>query len=103
MSLNSKRLEGASVVTRSGMRVGKLASFEIDADTGKLTSILVRPTGNVTALLSGDLIIAWSQIISMSEKKIVVSDTVTAVESARLAVASMPSASASLKERTQDL
>lgn len=75
MLVNSKRMEGASVVTQSGTRLGKLFSHELDAETGKLTSIIVRPIGKVTAFLSSDLLIGWSQIVSMSEEKIVVLDT----------------------------
>lgn len=89
MLVNSKRLEGASVITQAGMRLGKFISCELDADTGKLSSIIVRPIGKVTAFLSTDLIIGWSQIVSITEEKIIVLDTaVNAKESFVASIAS---------------
>ncbi len=90
MNVSSKRLEGASVVTKSGQRLGKLVSLELDADTGKLTAVTVRPQGVAAALLENDLVIPWAQIVSLSEKRIVVADaTVTNAEAALVPAANV--------------
>ncbi len=74
MNLNSKSFAGTPVQTRSGMTLGRLASLDFDADTGHLVSIRVH-AGLVKGLLADELIIAWSQIVEMKPKKIIVSDT----------------------------
>ncbi len=79
MNVNSKKLEGILVISKMGVRIGRLASFEFDVNTGKLSAILVRPQGMVATLVGADLLIIWNNIISISEEKIIVSDTVTPV------------------------
>lgn len=79
MNVNSKKLEGILVISKMGVRIGRLASVEFDVNTGKLSAILVRPQGMVATLVGADLLIIWNNIISISEEKIIVSDTVTPV------------------------
>ncbi len=74
MILNSRRLGKAAVRTRSGARVGNLASIDLDGDTGKLVAIRVLPRGSVGGLLSNELVIAWHLIVSMTEEEVVVED-----------------------------
>jgi len=77
MNLNTKTLVGTKVITQSGMAVGKLASLELDGDTGRVTALKVRTRGMVPGLLDNELIVAWSQVVSMSEKEIVVVDNLS--------------------------
>ncbi len=74
MKLNSKVLVGVPVRTKMGLAVGRLASLELDSDTGRLTSLLVRGKGVVAGLLEDQLVVSWSQVVSMSDKEIVVQD-----------------------------
>ncbi len=73
MDLNSKRMTGAPVFTRSGRMLGKLASIDVDADTGHLASIRVS-SGLVKGLLAKELVITWGEVIEMHEEKIIVAD-----------------------------
>lgn len=92
MVINSKRLVGAVVRTKSGERLGKLTSVDLDADTGRLTTLHVTPYGAVASLLVGDLLIAWSSVYSMAEEEIIVQDAVVPLTVRRLAKSVLPSA-----------
>lgn len=85
-SINSKRLHGIPVVTRGGQVLGKLQSFDVDADTGHLLAIHVA-TSLVKGLLNDDLVIAWSQVVEMGESRVIVSDTSIPSGAEALAVA----------------
>ncbi len=74
MVVNSREMQGVSVRTASGQSVGKMVSFNIDADTGRLATILVKISGVVPSLLGQEALVAWSQIISMDPMEIVVAD-----------------------------
>ncbi len=74
MRVNSKRLARAMVRTVSGVQVGKLASIDLDGESGKLIAIRVAPRGVVSGLLSEELVIAWQYVVSMDEEEIIVED-----------------------------
>ncbi len=74
MSLNSKALVGVPVRTKIGQTIGKLASLEIDPDTGRISALRVRVRGFVPGLLDDETFVGWSQVVSMDEKEIVVVD-----------------------------
>lgn len=84
MIVNSKHLVHVPVKTRTGEVLGKLSSLELDADTGKLVSLLVKVSG-VKHLLDSELMIPWSKIISISEHEIIVADSFVPIGSAVLA------------------
>jgi len=72
MVVNSRHFTNAKVLTKSGTHIGKATSLDFDADTGKLTTLHVRPTG-VTHLLE-EFLVAWAQIISLSEDEVIIDD-----------------------------
>jgi sporulation protein YlmC with PRC-barrel domain len=100
MNLNSKSLVGTPVRTRSGMPVGKLASLDFEADTGRLAMLRIRVRGVVPGLLDNEALVAWPQVVSLGEREIVVEDAVAKRGTATLARKEMHIASAHLKERT---
>lgn len=53
--------------------IGKVVDFEFDTDDGRLSAICVK-TGLVQGLMEDQLIIAWSQIVSMNEREVIVED-----------------------------
>ncbi len=55
--------------------IGKVVDFEFDSDDGRLSAICVK-TGLVQGLMEDQLIIAWSQIVSMNEREVIVEDGV---------------------------
>lgn len=71
MVVNSKKMNGVPVRTVSGQPVGRLASIDFDADTGRMTSVQVRLRG--LGLETAQ--IAWSQVSVIHETEIVVADT----------------------------
>jgi sporulation protein YlmC with PRC-barrel domain len=76
MLVDSKRMQGVPVRTVSGQGVGKLESFEFEVETGRLSGVRVKISGIVPALLDQEALVAWSQIVSMSEAEVVVRDGV---------------------------
>lgn len=98
MKVNSKEMAGVQAETRSGWPVGKVASFDFDADTGHLQAVRVKPGGLVANLLGEELLVSWDAVISMSEEKVVITDA-SVPERARAIARTEPAApSAMLKE-----
>lgn len=79
MVLNSKALTNIPVRTKSGMAVGRLASLDVDADSGRLQAIRVRVPGVVPHLLDDEVAVPWAQIISISEEEAIISDATVPV------------------------
>ena len=84
MVVNVKSFFGTNVRTQSGIRLGQVQTMSIDEDSGKLALIHVRARG-VTHLLENELLISWSDIVSMSVEEIVVRDGVVPIQSSVLA------------------
>jgi sporulation protein YlmC with PRC-barrel domain len=74
MLLNSKKLIGLKVETKSGDKLGAVRSFDLDADTLEIKTIYARPKSIAKELVSGDLIISRNLIISVDENKVTVDD-----------------------------
>ncbi len=89
MLLNSKDMIGVPVETRDGRFIGKVASFNVDAITGKLSSLLVHAPGIVSGLFRDELLVDWNVILEMTPDRVLVADT--AVKSvARMARKEVP-------------
>lgn len=99
MHLNSRAMVGTPVRTRSGTPVGKLASLDFEADTGRLAAVRVRVRGVVPGLLDDEALVAWSQVVSLDEHEAVVEDAAVRAGPAILARKDMPAPSAHFKER----
>ncbi len=74
MRLNSRQLLGLPVTTKSGQDLGKVGSFDVDADTGQVQTFHVKTRGLVKGLLEEELLVAWSQVIEINEDRMVVAD-----------------------------
>jgi sporulation protein YlmC with PRC-barrel domain len=74
MHLNSKELIGLPVVTKSGTGLGKLASIDVDADSGRLVTLHVKTRGIVPGLMSDEVLVGWASVIEMTNERIVVAD-----------------------------
>ncbi|MSR85156.1 PRC-barrel domain containing protein [Candidatus Uhrbacteria bacterium] len=96
MFVNTKEMTGVPVETRSGRAVGKVASFELDAATGRLVHLCVKSRG----LMSGALLISWDAIIELSPEKVIVADTAVPVGAESLVQTKPPAPAPTLmKER----
>ncbi len=79
MIVKAKDLLHLPVRTKSGTAVGKIAGVELQTDTGRMETLLVKPSGK---LLGTELRVAWTQVISLSDKEAIVDDaTVPATHS----------------------
>ncbi len=74
MVIDSKTLIGLPVETRSGRSVGKVSAVEIDAETHAVTHYRVRPRQTIQGLFANELIIAPSQVVSVSAERMVVEE-----------------------------
>ncbi|MBU4421598.1 PRC-barrel domain-containing protein [Candidatus Parcubacteria bacterium] len=74
MILSLKKIIGLKVETKSGRHLGHLRDLDLDTETFEIVKIYVRPSGIVKGLVAGDLIISKSNVISISEEKIIVDD-----------------------------
>ena len=75
MKIPSNDLINLPVYTQGGEHLGKVASFEINTDTGKIDSYHVK-TGLIEGLWHEQLVINASQVIEITEEKMVVEDSV---------------------------
>ncbi|PIP60388.1 hypothetical protein COX00_03635 [Candidatus Uhrbacteria bacterium CG22_combo_CG10-13_8_21_14_all_47_17] len=98
MKVNSKEMAGVPVETRSGWPVGRVASFDFDADSGHLQTLRVKPSGLVANLLGEELLVSWDAIVSMSFKKVVITDASVPERARAIAKAEPAAPSAMLKE-----
>jgi sporulation protein YlmC with PRC-barrel domain len=71
-----KSLINLPVFSQSGDSLGKITGFEIDPDSQSILRYYVKPHKLIKALLSKQLIIHRSQVISIDEKKMIVEDAV---------------------------
>jgi len=62
-------------VTQSGQDLGRVSTFDVDAGSQTITHYYVR-TGLIKGLWHEELMVAASQVISISVEKMVVEDTV---------------------------
>lgn len=75
MKLSSKVLIGLSVMTRTGVVLGKVSGFDIESDTGRIESFHVKSGGLVAGLLADELLVSWSAVVELSAERLVVADT----------------------------
>lgn len=73
MKISSSNLIGLSVYTQSNKALGKVDSFDFDIDANSITHYHVS-TGLIKGLWHQRLIIAQSQVVSISKEKMVVED-----------------------------
>jgi sporulation protein YlmC with PRC-barrel domain len=78
MQLSHRQLLHLPVETKSGARLGVVASFEIDSEQQVVTRYTVR-TAPLPKFLADELIIAPSQVVSITNEKMVVEDGVMPV------------------------
>jgi sporulation protein YlmC with PRC-barrel domain len=74
MNINSRILIGLAVETNSGKAIGKVASVDVDADTGRIAIFHVKAGGLVAGLLSDELDVSWDAVIELTSEKLVVAD-----------------------------
>ncbi len=81
--LNKKQLLDLPVYTKSGQHLGKVVDFLLDSATHQIVQYTVRGSDLLATLLPHrELLVSEKQVISVSEEKMVVEDTVTPVLSA---------------------
>ena len=71
MRIQNNDLVNLPVYTKSGEHLGKVSSFEIDADSGKIENFYVK-TGLIEGLWHEQLVIHHSQVIEITAEKMVV-------------------------------
>lgn len=74
MLIFSKKIIGLKVESKSKQDLGVVRDFNINTENFEIFKIYVRPSGLLRGLVSGDLIIGKSAIISIDEEKMVVED-----------------------------
>ncbi len=87
MNLNSRILIGLHVETNSGKAIGKVASIDVDADTGRISIFHVKAGGLVAGLLSDELDVSWDAVIELTAEKLVVADATVPQGATQLAKA----------------
>lgn len=87
MKLSNSDLINLPVYTKSDTHLGKISSFEINTDNGKIESFHVK-TGLIEGLWHEQLVIHHSQVIEILADKMIVEDTAQEDKVADLKLAS---------------
>ena len=74
--LDDKILLKLPVETRSGAALGRVAGFELDAETHAILRYRVRPRGLAAGMLKKPLLVAREQVVAITAEKMVVEDNV---------------------------
>lgn len=74
MNIHSKELIGLPVRTRSGLAIGKVASLDVDMDTGRIVTFYVKSGNLVTGLLADELMVSWASVIELTAEALMVAD-----------------------------
>lgn len=74
MSLSDKELLHLPVYTKSDHFLGRIKGFEFDELEQKIIKYFVKPSGLIEGLLNQQLIIHYSQVVSITKEKMVVED-----------------------------
>lgn len=72
-------MTGVPVLTRNGEKIGRVASFVFETDTGRLASVAVQTAGIVSGLFRDELIISWDAVLEITQARVLVMDTAVKV------------------------
>lgn len=90
MRINHKKLIGVPVLTKSGQAVGKLAEIEVETNNGRIETFIVHTAGPIPAITHNELRVAWSQVVEITEKEIIVLDATVPANASSLAMGMVP-------------
>lgn len=76
MNLRKEQLIGLPVYTQSGQHLGKVADFEFDSSAHLIRCYFVKSRDIIKGLLQNELSISREQVISISEEKMIVEDSI---------------------------
>lgn len=76
MTLHAKKIIGLGVETKSGQHLGRVQNFSLDPMTQAVTDYTVKSDRLLGELFAKELIIGASQVVSLTEEKMVVDDLV---------------------------
>ncbi|NQU77489.1 PRC-barrel domain-containing protein [Candidatus Falkowbacteria bacterium] len=75
MAILNENLIGLPVYTESGQHLGHISDFQIDDDTGKISKYHIKSSNPITNIIKQkELIIDPSQVIEITEEKMIVGD-----------------------------
>ncbi|MFA5092154.1 MAG: PRC-barrel domain-containing protein [Candidatus Paceibacterota bacterium] len=84
MRYRDSHLTGVPVYTRSGNHVGRLVGFVIESDTHEVVQYAVKKSGTLELILPKEFLVNRTQVVSVSDEKMVVEDAAVA-EKAKVA------------------
>jgi sporulation protein YlmC with PRC-barrel domain len=78
MLIENKKVVGLRVVTETAQEIGKIRNFDIETDSQSIINYKISPTSLLKGILqvSENLIINRGQVVSISEDKMIVEDSV---------------------------
>ncbi|MCD4705533.1 PRC-barrel domain-containing protein [bacterium] len=72
--INSKKIIGLPVETKSGEQLGKIFDFELEIDSQTILKYYVKSSNILEEFFKKELIIHRSQVLLISNKKMIVKD-----------------------------
>ena len=72
--INSKKIIGLPVETKSGEQLGKIFDFELEVESQTILKYYIKNSNILKEIFGEELIIHRSQVLSISSKKMIVKD-----------------------------
>ena len=77
-----KEIINLNVYTQSGYYLGRIVDLEIDPDNSRIEKYIIKSRNFIKNLFQDCLVINYTQVISISKKKMIVEDSVKRVKQA---------------------
>lgn len=102
MRYRDSQLHGAPVFTESGEQVGRLSGLIVDAETHEVIQYAVKKSGTLEIILPKEFLVNRTQVVSISEEKIVIKDAEVSEEVAEEVRSQVPEAKPAGLQRTME-
>lgn len=76
MNLKKRDLIDLPVYTKSDQHLGKIVDFDLDSTTHMVSQYHIKSTDIIRGLLTKELIVNQSQVVSLTNQKMIVEDNV---------------------------
>ena len=102
MQFRDNILRSVPVFTKSGNKLGKLIGFMLDVNHHVVQQYIVARSRSLSRIVSGELLISPSQVISLDDEKMIVDDMVLVLDAAEVAARRPESAMNGVASRTAE-
>lgn len=87
MRIRKQQLHNLPVVTERGQPLGTVSDYIVDVDEQRIVEYIIRPQRTIAHIVTRELVVRSSQVISITPERMVVDDAVQKNDTAEEGVA----------------